>query len=91
MYDTPPRGLLRARGQPTLRNLTPLQPRDLTPLQPRDLCLKNTNQDISHRLKASFPQGIEDFRIVSHERRQELSSYVYLQAPELLWMFCSLG
>ena len=77
------KGPTRARNQSTLLNLTPLQPRDLR--------LKRTNQGISHRPRASFPQGTGVFGIVSHERGQEFSSYDSLQASEHLWMFCSLG
>lgn len=77
-----------AREHPALLNLAP-QPA-------KDLCLslevKNTNQDISRTLRASFlPPEHQSLRTVSHEKRQELSPYIHLQAPEHLWMFYSLG
>ena len=76
----PSKGPARARDQPTRPHLTPLQPRNLR--------LKRTNQGISHRLRASLPQGTGAFRTVSHERGQEFSYCVSLQASEHLWMFC---
>lgn len=45
----------------------------------------------SPHTQSQLPPGHRSLRTVSHEKRQELSPYIHLQAPEHLWMFYSLG
>lgn len=59
--------------------------------RPRPDYVKNKNQDISHMLRARFPQGIEDLGLFLMKGGKNSHPMSTCKLENILWMFCSLG